>query len=100
VADYARIDPGSAFRLVVKVTKYVAVGEYGEYDRVDMAEQQHGLWFDRNSEYTLAQFHKDLSTRIIWGPFQTLLVWVVDQDTRSEWKIRRDEHLQQMVKDR
>ena len=55
VADYARIDPGSAFRLVVKVTKYVAVGEYGEYDRVDMAEQQHDLWFDRNSEYTLAQ---------------------------------------------
>jgi len=100
VADYARIDPGSAFRLVVKVTKYVAVGEYGEYDRIDMAEQQHDLWFDRNSEYTLAQFHEDLSTRIIWGPFQTLSVWLVDQDTGSEWKIRRDEHLQQMVKDR
>jgi len=27
-------------------------------------------------------------------------VWVLDQDTGSEWKIRRDEHLQQMVKDR
>ena len=48
MADYARIDPSSAFRLVVKVTKYVVVGEYGEYDRVDMAEQQHDLWFDRN----------------------------------------------------
>lgn len=59
------IDPGSAFKLVVKVTKYVAVGEYGEYDRVDMAEQQHDLWFDRNSEYTLAQFH---ATRQVMCP--------------------------------
>jgi hypothetical protein len=74
VADYARIDPSSAFRLVVKVTKYVVGGEYGEYDRVDMAEQQHDLWFDRNSKYTLAQFHEDLAIRIIWGPSQTLSV--------------------------
>ena len=27
-------------------------------------------------------------------------MWVLDQDTRSEWKIRRDEHFQQMIKDR
>jgi len=27
-------------------------------------------------------------------------VWVLDQDTRSEWKIRRDKHFQQMIKDR
>jgi len=27
-------------------------------------------------------------------------VWVLDQDTGSEWKIRRDEHFQQMIKDR
>ena len=97
MVDYARIDPGSAFRLVVKVAKYVANGEYG---LVEMAEQQHDLWFGRNSEYNLALFHEDLATRIIWGPSQTLSVWVLDQDTGSEWKIRRDEHLQQMVKDR
>ena len=58
MADYARIDPGSAFRLVVKVAKYVANGEYG---LVEMAEQRHELWFDRNSEYTLALFYEDLA---------------------------------------
>ena len=58
MVDYARIDPGSAFRLVVKVTKYVANGEYG---LVEMAEQRHELWFDRNSEYTLALFYEDLA---------------------------------------
>ena len=36
VYDDVRIDPGSTFRLVVKVTKYVVDGEYG---LVDMAEQ-------------------------------------------------------------
>jgi len=84
-----RIDPGSAFRLVVKVAKYVADGEYG---LVEMAEQQHDLWLDRNSQYSLAQFHEQLASKIIWGSSQTLSVWVLDQDTWSEWKIRRDEH--------
>jgi len=93
----ARIDPGSAFRLVVKVSRYVADGEYG---LVDMSEQHHHIWFDRDSSYSLAQFHEDLSSKIIWGPLQTLSVWVVDQDTGSEWRLRRDEHVQQMVKDR
>ena len=72
----------------------------GEYGLVEMAEQQHDLWLDRNCQYSMAQFHEDLATKIIWGPSQTLVVWVLDQDTGSEWKIRRDEHLQQMVKDR
>jgi hypothetical protein len=67
----ARMDPGSAFRLVIKVAKYVADGEYG---LVGMAEQQHDLWFDRNNEYSLAQLHEDLATKIIWGPSQTLVV--------------------------
>jgi hypothetical protein len=31
----------------------------------DMAEQQHDIWFDRNSQYSLAQFHEDLATKII-----------------------------------
>ena len=93
----ARIDPGNAFRLVVKVAKFVADGEYG---LVDMAEQQHDLWLDRNCKYSLAQFHDELATKIIWGPSQTLALWVLDQDTGSEWKIRRDEHFDQMIRDR
>ena len=93
----ARIDPGNAFRLVVKVAKFIADGEYGV---VDMAEQQHEIWMDRNCHYSLAQFHEDLATKIIWGPSQTLAVWVLDQDTGSEWKIRRDEHFDQMIRDR
>jgi hypothetical protein len=62
VYDDARINPGSAFRLVVKVAKYVADGECG---LVDMAKQQHDLWFDRNSEYSLDQLHEDLATKMI-----------------------------------
>ena len=65
-----------------------------------MAEQNHEIWLDRNCQYTLAQFHEDLSTKIIWGPSQTLSVWVLDQETGSEWKIRRDEHFVQMIKKR
>ncbi|RLN42878.1 hypothetical protein C2845_PM01G32020 [Panicum miliaceum] len=90
------IDPGSAFRLVVKVGAYVADGEYG---LVDMAEQHHDIWFDRNTEYSLARFTEDLATKIIWGPSQTVSFWVLDQDTGSEWKLGRDEHVQQMIKD-
>jgi hypothetical protein len=71
VYHYARIDPGSAFRLVVKVPKYVADGEYG---LVDMAEQVHDLWLDMNCQYSLNQFHEDLATKIIWGRSQTLAV--------------------------
>ena len=97
IYDDARIDPGSAFRLVVKVSPYVADGEYG---LVEMAEQQHNIWFHRNSQYSLAQFSEDLASKIIWGPSQTLAVWVLDQYTGSEWKLRRDEHMQQMIKDR
>ena len=34
------------------------------------------------------------------GPSQTLAVWVLDQDSGSKWKLRRDEHVQQMIMDR
>ncbi|CAN6310102.1 unnamed protein product [Urochloa humidicola] len=91
------IDPGNAFRLVVKVPKYVADGEYG---LVEITDQEHELWLDSSQEYSLAKFRDDMATKIIWGPSQTLSVWVVDTDTVSEWKIRRDEHFQQLIKDR
>ena len=90
ISNDARIDPGSAFRTVVKVAPYVADGEYG---LVDMAEQHHDIWFDMNSPYSLAQFNEDLASKIIRGPSQTPSVWVLDQDTAFEWKLRRDEHM-------
>jgi hypothetical protein len=65
-----------------------------------MEEQRHDIWLDRDNQYSLEQFHSDLAEKIIWGPSQTLAVWVLDQDTGSEWKLRRDEHVHQMIKDR
>jgi hypothetical protein len=90
-----RIDTGNAFRLVVKIGKYVADGEYG---LVEMVEHEHKLWLNRTGQYTLEKFHNEMATKIIWGPSQTLSVWVVDTDSGSKWKVRRDEHF--LVKDR
>ena len=88
---YVRIDPGSAFRLVVKVGNYIADGEYG---LIEMVEQEHELWLDKTGQYTIEKFYDDMSIKIIWGPSQTLSMWVVDTDTSSKWKVRRDEHFQ------
>jgi hypothetical protein len=44
----------------------------GEYGLVEMAEQQHDLWLDRNCQYSMAQFHEDLATKIIWGQLKHL----------------------------
>jgi hypothetical protein len=41
-----------------------------------------------------------MAAKIIWGPSQTLAVWVVDTDSGSEWKVRKDEHFHQMIRDR
>jgi hypothetical protein len=60
VYHYARIDPGSAFRLVVKVPKYVADDEYGT---VEIAEQVHNIWLDMNCQYSLEKFHEDLARK-------------------------------------
>ena len=39
------------------------------------------------------KFHNDMSTKIIWGPSQTLSVWVLNNESvGSEWKVRMDEH--------
>jgi hypothetical protein len=76
------------------------VAEADRYGLVEIPEQEHELWLDTNSEYSIARFHEELATKIFWGPSQTISAWVLDQDTGSEWKIRRDEHFQQMIKDR
>lgn len=94
---HARIEPGNAFRVVLKVAKYATDAKYG---LVEMAEQEHELWLDRSREYSLAQFYDDVASKNIWGLSQTLAIWVLDWDTGSEWKIRRDEHWQQMLKDK
>jgi hypothetical protein len=84
----ARIEPSNAFRLVLKIAKYTADVEYG---LVEMVDQEHELWLDRSLGYSLAQFHEDVATKIIWGPNQTLAICILDSDTSSEWKIRRDD---------
>ena len=66
-----RIDPGNAFRLVVKVPKFITDGEYG---LVEMADQEHELWLDRNLQYSLEKFREEMATKIICGPSQTLAV--------------------------
>ena len=66
-----RIDPGNTFRLVVKVSKYVADGEYGQ---VEMSPQVHELWLDRTVQFSLSKFHDEMASKIIWGPSQTLVV--------------------------
>jgi hypothetical protein len=61
---HVRIEPSNAFRLVLKVAKYTADVEYG---LVEMADQEHELCLDRSIGYSLAQFHDDVATKIIWG---------------------------------
>jgi hypothetical protein len=68
---HARIEPSNAFRVVLKVAKYTADVEYG---LVEMVDQEHGLWLDRSLGYSLAQFHDDVATKIIWGPSQILSI--------------------------
>jgi hypothetical protein len=96
---HARVKPSNAFRLVLKVAKYTAV--FGDDGLVEMSDQEHELWLDRSVGYSLALFHEDMATKIIWGPSQTLSIWVLDSDTiGSEWKIRRDEHWQKMIEEK
>ncbi|CAO2197576.1 unnamed protein product [Urochloa humidicola] len=91
------IDPGNAFRIVVKCEKYKAMTEYGV---LDMAEQTHDVWVDRCSGYNLDTFVTDMASKIIWGPSQTLSVWAIDSDSAANWKIRRNEHFEKMIQSR
>ncbi|BAF26099.1 Os10g0154200, partial [Oryza sativa Japonica Group] len=61
---YVRIDPGNAFRIVVKGAKYVADLEY---EMLEMAEQRFDLWVDRCKGYSLANLRDDMASKIIWG---------------------------------
>jgi len=57
-----RIDPSNAFILVVKVSKYVADGEYVQ---VEMSSQEHKLWLDRTVQFSLSKFHDEMASKII-----------------------------------
>ena len=65
-----------------------------------MAPHEHELWLDRTVQFSHSKFHDEMASKIIWGPSQKLDVWVVDSDSESEWKVRRDEHFEQLIKDR
>jgi hypothetical protein len=93
----ARIDPGNTFRLDVKVFKYVAVDDYGV---ANMDEQGHQILLDRTVQYGIEKFLDDMATKIIWGRLQTLEIWVVDADSESTWKVRRDDHFEQLISER
>ena len=95
--DCVRIDPGNAFRLVVKSEKFKANLEYG---LLDMGEMWHEWWVDLNSGYNLEKFMNDMASKIIWGPSQTIAVWSVDTDSAAEWRIRKDEHFDKMIQSR
>ena len=43
-------------------------------------EQCHDIWVDSSSGYNLDDFLSDMTSKIIWGPSQTLRVWSVDSD--------------------
>jgi len=45
-------------------------------------------------------FLSDMTSKIIWGPSQTLQVWSVDSDSAAEWRIRRNEHFVKMIQSR
>ena len=95
--DCVRIDPGNAFRLVVKSEKFKTNLEYG---LLDMGEMWHEWWVDLNSGYNLEKFMNDMASKIIWGPSQTIAVWSVDTDSAAEWRIRKDEHFDKMIQSR
>jgi hypothetical protein len=50
---HARINPGNAFRLVLKVAKYTTDVESC---LVEMADQEHELWLDRSIGYSFLHF--------------------------------------------
>jgi hypothetical protein len=70
------MDPGNAFRLVVKVSPWLAKDAYG---RVEMSEQKLEPWLDRSQHYSLDKFHEDMTNKIIWGGMQKLPACVIEK---------------------
>ncbi|WVZ50473.1 LOW QUALITY PROTEIN: hypothetical protein U9M48_001719 [Paspalum notatum var. saurae] len=84
------IDPGNAFRLIVRCGRYKANLDYGS---VDIVDQEHELWLDLRSGYSLHLLEQDLAAKMIWD----IVVWGLDAKTNSEWRVTSDSGLQEMI---
>lgn len=91
------IEPGHAFRVVVRCEKYCASLDYGF---LEIADQEHEMWFDRRSGYSLDKFVEEMARKIIWGRTQTLIIWGVDIDSGAEWKLTSNAQFEDMIKSR
>jgi len=89
-----RIDPGNAFRIHVSVAKYTANVDYGF---VEMDDQEHDVWIDLTSHYSLSKFVNEMAEKIIWGSGQQLVVWGLDKESGTEWKVTTDEQFREMI---
>ncbi|WVZ93804.1 hypothetical protein U9M48_039759 [Paspalum notatum var. saurae] len=88
------IDPGNAFRFIIKSSSYKANLEYG---MLDMQEQEHEHWIDITRGYSMQDLIDDMATKIIWGSSQELQVWGVDTESGSEWRVRDNAQFQRMI---
>ncbi|RLN09703.1 putative Mutator protein [Panicum miliaceum] len=82
------IEPGNTFRVIVRCDKYYASLDYGF---LEIAEEEHEIWFDRRNGYSLDKFVKDMTGKMIWGRTHTLIIWGVNIDNGSEWKLTNNE---------
>jgi len=88
------IDPGNAFKIVVKVEKYNANIDCGT---IEMSPVEHEIWVDSRNTYSLDQFVEDMAAKIIWGRSQTLLVWGMDIDSGGEWRLTSNDQFKEML---
>uniref|UniRef100_A0A0E0LKI9 Transposase MuDR plant domain-containing protein n=1 Tax=Oryza punctata TaxID=4537 RepID=A0A0E0LKI9_ORYPU len=88
------IGPGNAFRLIVRVAKYVANLEYG---MLQMSDQEYDWWADSSSGYSLDQFHDELASKVIWERSQEIVVWGLDIEIGTECKLVSNEEFGQWM---
>lgn len=89
-----RIDPSNAFRLVVNSSQYTTILEY---ENLDIDAQNHVLWIDGSTVYNLDNFVEEMTGRIFLGPCQKFVVWGLDQESDTEWKVSRNDQFVEMV---
>jgi len=92
-----RIDLGNAFRIHVSVAKYTTNVDYGS---VEMDDQEHDVWIDLTSHCSLSKFVNEMAGKIIWGSGQQLVVWGLDKESGTEWKVTTDEQFREMIEAR
>ena len=67
---------------------------------MDIEEQKTDLWIDGSTGYNLDKFVEDMASIIIWVSSQQIVVWGVDQESETEWKVTTNEQFGEMVKAR